>query len=621
MIYILGVAMVFAVVLFCYLFIFKPKFGLKTALLYLRDVFVINAISMPIIQVMLYFHRNHRIYPDYAVYAASIVVMGLGLLAVMLISGKKFGTIMLEKQKQKKGIIVLDIIIDIIFVLGLAAFTGTGWGKDVFGDVTPDQMIINMFSPTDGTSSDVINSLWTGPVLITAICAIVFSLLLFSRKKWIIKRNDKQYTVLPVFVKRIICALLAVSVLGVGVYYGVKEFRLVKLFKMYYVESDFIDDNFVDPRETKMIFPEKKRNLIHIYLESMENTYLSKDMGGYGSENLIAPLMELASEGYVFSDNAGKFGGPIATTGCSWSVASMVNMTTGLPMKTPVSGNSYGAPGEFLPGAVSLGDILNAQGYEQSLMFGASAKFGGLIYYYTDHGNYNIYDHDKAKELGWIPKDYKVWWGYEDDKLYEYAKKELIRLYETGKPFNFTMETADTHFPDGYVGKNTPRTRDSQYADVIAYSASEAAKFVNWIKEQPFYENTTIILIGDHLSMDENYFKEMDKSYKRTTFNVILNPAPSLGDIPEERFHNRWWFNCDMFPTTLAALGVKIEGERLGLGTNLFSDKDTIFEQYGGEEGWLMAQNEIELKSDYYNEVILSGELKPFDNKNITYYK
>ena len=27
----------------------------------------------------------------------------------------------------------------------------------------------------------------------------------------------------------------------------------------------------------------------------------------------------------------------------------------------------------------------------------------------------------------------------------------------------------------------------------------------------------------------------------------------------------------DMFPTTLAALGVKIEGNKLGLGVNLFS--------------------------------------------------
>ena len=39
----------------------------------------------------------------------------------------------------------------------------------------------------------------------------------------------------------------------------------------------------------------------------------------------------------------------------------------------------------------------------------------------------------------------------------------------------------------------------------------------------------------------------------------------------------------DNFPTTLAAMGVKIEGDRLGLGTNLFSSQDTLYETYGKE--------------------------------------
>lgn len=39
----------------------------------------------------------------------------------------------------------------------------------------------------------------------------------------------------------------------------------------------------------------------------------------------------------------------------------------------------------------------------------------------------------------------------------------------------------------------------------------------------------------------------------------------------------------DMFPTALAAMGVKIEGDRLGLGTNLFSREETLAEKYGYE--------------------------------------
>ena len=35
----------------------------------------------------------------------------------------------------------------------------------------------------------------------------------------------------------------------------------------------------------------------------------------------------------------------------------------------------------------------------------------------------------------------------------------------------------------------------------------------------------------------------------------------------------------DLFPTMLAAMGVRIEGDRLGLGTNLYADLPTITEQ------------------------------------------
>lgn len=267
-----------------------------------------------------------------------------------------------------------------------------------------------------------------------------------------------------------------------------------------------------------------------------------------------------------------------------------------------------------------LGDILESQGYRQTVMFGATARFGGLNFFYESHGNFKILDYDAVKANGWIPSDYKVWWGFEDDKLFEYAKDEIRILNATGKPFNFVMETADTHFPDGYVGKNTPTPRDNQYANVIAYSASEVAEFVRWIQEQPFYENTTIVLIGDHLSMDTKFFRDFDEEYLRTTFNLIINPAPELMNIPEERTQNRWWYNADMLPTILASIGVKIEGERLALGTNLFSDVPTLFEENGGEKGWKNISKKFEYKSDFYNDNILEGDNAPFDTKNVTEY-
>ena len=53
----------------------------------------------------------------------------------------------------------------------------------------------------------------------------------------------------------------------------------------------------------------------------------------------------------------------------------------------------------------------------------------------------------------------------------------------------------------------------------------------------------------------------------------------------------------DMFPTTLAAIGCEIEGNRLGLGTNLFSGEKTLTEKYGYDN----LNAELSKKSEFYN--------------------
>ena len=196
----------------------------------------------------------------------------------------------------------------------------------------------------------------------------------------IYNKNGKKITVFGSKIQKFISIILAAAIFAGGITFGIEELQLKELYYAYTVKSDIIDKNYVDPETTTLVFPEKKRNLIHIYLESMENSYASKDLGGYMDANLIPELTELSKEGISFSDRGeGQLGGPIQATGSQWSVASMVCMGTGLPMKVPMRRNGYGAKDNFLPGAYTLGDILKAQGYEQTVMFGASAVFGGLL--------------------------------------------------------------------------------------------------------------------------------------------------------------------------------------------------------------------------------------------------
>lgn len=49
---------------------------------------------------------------------------------------------------------------------------------------------------------------------------------------------------------------------------------------------------------------------------------------------------------------------------------------------------------------------------------------------------------------------------------------------------------------------------------------------MQWIQEQPWYENTTIVLAGDHKCMDSDWFKNIEaRGYTRKCYYAIVNPA------------------------------------------------------------------------------------------------
>lgn len=392
---------------------------------------------------------------------------------------------------------------------------------------------------------------------------------------------------------------LALSVFLVCAVVFVTQLDVLAYVHTISTKSDFIEDNYADPTSVDLTFPEEKRNLIYIFLESMENTYADPDSCKTVEENLIPELTDLARDNINFSNTDG-LGGAFAFNGTTWTAAAMVSQTSGVTVKVPLGADVYGEAEDFMPGVYSLGEILSRAGYNQTLLVGSDAVFHGRKAYFTQNGNYNIVDINSLKEEGRLDTDYEVWWGFEDEKLFSYAKEEITKLAEEDKPFNFTMLTVDTHFPDGYECQLCGNKYENQYANVLACSSRQVAAFVNWIKAQPFYENTTVIISGDHLTMDSEFLEDIDEGYTRTIYNCIINSA--VQPVSEK---NREFGSFDMFPTTLAAMGVKIEGDRLGLGTNLFSGEKTLTEMYGFEA----LDEELQLRSLYYNEELLEMEI------------
>lgn len=400
--------------------------------------------------------------------------------------------------------------------------------------------------------------------------------------------------------------LYATGILVISLTVLAQSFSIPAYVSALTQSSTIYEDHYVDPRGVKLTFPEKKRNLIYIYLESMENTVAIKANGGMSEVSIIPELEKIALENTSFSHTDSGLGGAQSAHGTVWTVAGLTATSAGVPLKDGgVFGdrdrNSMGEFNKFLPGAYTLGEVLQKQGYNQSFIMGSDAAFGGRDKLLKQHGNYQLLDYNWAKENGKIPKDYKVWWGYEDKKMFEFAREEATRLSKLDQPFNLQMLTVDSHFTDGWLDETCEQKFAAKYDNVHACSSKMIGEFIAWVKQQPFYENTTIIITGDHLGMQTSYYDEKisGANYTRTIYNTFINSATTT-----ERTNNRQFTSFDIYPTTLAALGVKVDGERMGLGVNLYSDRKTLLEEFGNAAA---LSNELAKRSSFYERKILSG--------------
>ena len=498
------------------------------------------------------------------------------------------------------------ILMIIISVLGFILYNLGNWVLDTWGLLSIDEIIFHLKVPLDGTNSDVVLD------GINACVPLAVLVLFLSIFLIIGLRNKHGKCMIALF----LVAVIACGSAGRAAYEVYDELDVKEYLVSQKKESHFIEQNYVDPRTTKITFPDKKRNLIYIYLESMESTFASKGDGGGLDFNCIPELTTLAEENTNFS-NSDKLGGGYPAYGGTWTMAGIFSQTSGIPIKNSEQTDDVNATlaeqSSFSSQARNLEDILADEGYNQCFMIGSDATFGGRRAYFESHGKgkTEICDYNTAKENGQIPEDYYVWWGYEDQKLFANAQEKLTELSSKDDPFNFTMLTVDTHFEDGYVCEQCQNEfGDNQYANVMACSSRQVDAFVKWIQQQPFYENTTIVISGDHLTMDSDFCNDVSEDYERSVYNVFINLPEGL-DTSFEKTHNREFATLDMFPTTLAAMGVTIEGDRLALGVNLFSDEQTLTEQYGRKG----LDKELMKKSKFYDMLINDVDIDALQKK------
>ena len=499
---------------------------------------------------------------------------------------------------------VLIAVVMVLSFLSLEIITGVQWALENFEFTSFDQILFTLSNSVTNASKDIINSFIISCIvkpfsIFLILVSVIYYLHYITRNcQTLIYIKIRKLEITINFIKLIkkILLFLIFAFFCYAIYLFVTKFYIIDYVKGNLQKSTFFEEHYIDPETVNVNFNEEKKNLIYIYLESIETTYADYSNGGQFEKNYIPELMELAYDNLYFS-NSNKLGGADSISGSSWTIAAMISHTAGAPLKSISNGNEeYENYENFMPGVYSLGEILNDNGYQNYLMVGSDATFGGRRKYFEQHGNYEIYDYYTAIEESIIPKDYYVFWGYEDAKLFEYAKNKLTEIAKKDEPFNFTLLTVDTHTLDGYVSDFCEDFDDNPYLNSVRCSSTQVYNFIKWLKEQDFYNDTVIIITGDHVSMNSYTFNNIDSS-NRKIYNTFIN-TKSSGCT-----NNREFTTMDMYPTTLAALGATIEGERLGLGTNLFSCEPTLSEQYGTD----YINTELLKFSTYYVECITNG--------------
>lgn len=457
-----------------------------------------------------------------------------------------------------------------IFFCGFMLFSSAKWIIRKFGPVTYEQILFHLNMPFDSETRLILSYL-QNTVMTGAIIALLLWLLIFKKYKI---RNKKIQKIrgFTYNYRWILCLLWLFFCVG---YFVVQMNVWTMLTYRHHKRevSNFYEQNYVIPQQAEINFPSQKRNLILIFMESMESTFAKTPEHDYFNADLIEQLHTLAKDNINFSDNQ-YLGGSYQIDGTQWTQAGLMAQTCGIPIQLPIREVNLIHPKyKFYPNAWCLYDILQQQGYQESFLIGSNGDFAGLRLFVETHGQQKLSDtlyfaQKEKRKLSYKERSKSML----DKDLFVKAKKELRRLYTQKQPFVFTMMTLDTHFGSQGFAEGICEYKygnEQNLENVVACASYQIGNFVKWLQNQPFYENTTVVLLGDHLMMRATF----DANVQRHPLNIFINSA--IKPLNEK---NRIFTPFDIYPTIIESMGAVIAGHRLALGTSLFAETPTLTE-------------------------------------------
>ena len=393
-----------------------------------------------------------------------------------------------------------------------------------------------------------INGFGVNEYIIPSIIFIFFNLIAFSSSRIFLRNLTNHKT------KRTISRTLALTILALSIIFN-------PFYKdIYELLSDRSNNYQVDKNsfyEQDIIFSDTRKNIVFIYLEQIERTYLKEDL----FPNLLPNLKTLEKQSISFTN----IDSPRAT---NWTIAGMAATQCGVPLLTPIaSENSMSGMDKFLPLANCMGDILNEESYTLHYIGGSDLDFAGKGNFYKTHnfdsveGWYEL--QNKIKDI-----NYRSPWGVYDDELLDIVYNRIEILSKANENFGLFALTLDTHHPNGYISASCENKIYGDGTNSILNSIhcvdELIGKFMEKFLNSEIYNNTTLVLLSDHLAL-KNTASEFLKNTNRSNLFMIFDKdaKPQLiNDIGN---------SFDIGPTVMSFLGANTNG--LGLGRNLITNE------------------------------------------------
>jgi len=299
-----------------------------------------------------------------------------------------------------------------------------------------------------------------------------------------------------------------------------------------------------DPVPRNVVRAKSGRNLVIIYMESLERIY---------TDNRIFPgltprLNHWRASGLDFS-------GYLTFTGADYTIAGLFSSQCGVPyLPSPLkvldfSGNDSNRT-SFQPDLACLGDVLHAAGYKQVFMNGVDLSFANDGTFFQMHGFDQVLGLKSLENRSSVRLPHPGWGLYDRD-LFRLALEKFDELASAGKPFNLDVLTIDNHPPHGRPSPGCPKYAANGNDTLQAVHCTDdlVGRFLDAISKNPAWKDTIVAVMSDHESLRNDAWSLYPKSYKRRPLLFVLNAGQGRRDM---RF-----FHMDIAPTLLHLMGVQ----------------------------------------------------------------